>query len=239
MTSHAILNPNDHKDIRVQTRHQADLGDGVMACFTVPVEFRRIQGEFPILFRRDLETGQFSALALLGFEAGENLFLSDGHWDASYKPLALAVQPFLVGRPAEGDGPGQVHIDMAHPRVLTGGDEGVRLFDDDGNPSPFIDEMASSLGMLDEGYRQSADFFAALDRYELLEPFSLDVTMDDGQQQRLVGYHMVNEDRLRTLEPGALAELHAAGHLMPLFMAVASVGNLAKLVRRKNQRLHG
>jgi hypothetical protein len=28
--------------------------------------------------------------------------------------------------------------------------------------------------------------------------------------------------------------LHAAGHLMPLFMAVASLGNIGKLVARKN-----
>ena len=38
---------------------------------------------------------------------------------------------------------------------------------------------------------------------------------------------------------GDQAELHAAGHLEPLYMAVASLGNLGKLVRRKNRRADG
>ena len=52
----------------------------------------------------------------------------------------------------------------------------------------------------------------------------------------MVGYHLVHEERVRNLEPGVLAELHAAGHLEPVYMALASLGNLAKLVRRKSAR---
>ena len=60
------------------------------------------------------------------------------------------------------------------------------------------------------------------------------------RSHRLVGYHLIDEEKLRALEPGALAELHSAGHLMPIFMALASVSNLAALVARKNRRLgHG
>jgi hypothetical protein len=67
----------------------------------------------------------------------------------------------------------------------------------------------------------------------------MDVTLDNGAMQGLVGYQLINEDKLAALEPGALAELHAEGHLLPTYMAVASVGNLARLVRRKNRRSDG
>ena len=67
----------------------------------------------------------------------------------------------------------------------------------------------------------------------------MDVTLDSGAMHRLVGYNIVNEDKLAALEPGILAELHAAGHLAALYMAIASLGNLGKLVRRKNRRSHG
>ena len=99
-----------------------------------------------------------------------------------------------------------------------------------------IDGIADMVGALDEGYRASADFMAALDRHDLLEPFSMDVTLDNGASHRMVGYHLVHEERVRNLEPGVLAELHAAGHLEPIYMALASIGNLAKLVRRKSRR---
>ena len=236
MADHAILDRDTHRDLRVRTEPGAEFGDAIMACLTVPLEFRRIQGEFPILFRRNLETGKFSAVALLGFENGENLFLEDGRWDALYRPMALAIQPFLVGRPAGGNGAAQVHIDLGHSRIAQPG-EGVRLFDENSQPTPHLEQVATMLGDLDEGYRASESFFDALERHELIEPLAVDVELNDGSQHRLVGYHIVNEDRLAALDAAALGDLHSAGHLMPIFMAMASLSNLAELARRKERRL--
>lgn len=207
-----------------------------MACLTVPLEFRRVQNAFPILFRRDVETGKFFALALMGFEDGENLFLEDGRWEARYRPMSLAIQPFLVGRPESGDGPSQVHIDLNHPRIAPPG-EGIGLFDETGQPTPYLEQMAAMLGDLDEGYRASGEFFSALERHELIEPLAVDVELKDGSKHRLVGYHIIDEDRLIALDAAALAELHRAGHLMPIFMALASLSNLADLARRKERRM--
>jgi hypothetical protein len=239
LTNHAVLDTNLHRDLRVRTGVSAEFGEGVMACLTVPSEFRRIQNEFPILFRRDLEQGRFSALALFGFENGENLFIEDGQWTARYRPLSLSIQPFLVGRSASGEET-EVHVDLDHPRIAAPDEEGVRPFDDGGRPTAYLEAVMAGLDELDQGHRESGDFFAALERYELLEPFSLDVELRDGAKHRLVGYHLIDEEKLRALEPGAMAELHAAGYLMPIFMAVASVSNISSLVARKNQRLgHG
>ncbi len=238
MTDHAILTADAHRDLRIRTDRAAALGDAVMACITVPSEFRRVQAHYPILFQLDQATGGFAAMAIFGFEAGENLFLDDGRWDARYRPLAIDSQPFLIGRAADGSDTRQVHIDMTSPRIDA--DEGMRVFDDTGRPTPFLERIADQLRALDTDYVASADFYAALARYELLEPLTLDVTLDDGSKNRLVGYHVIDEDRLVGLEPGAVADLHAAGHLMPIFMALASLGNIGDLIARKNQQLaHG
>jgi hypothetical protein len=238
MSRHAIVDSASHGGLRVRTEASPELGDAVMACFTFPVEFRRVQNEFPILYRRDLESGRFSAVALFGFEDGENLFLSGRGWQARYRPLAMAVQPFLVGRPADGGAPGQVHIDLGHPRVADG-EDGVRLFDPHGAPTPYLETIVAQLGELDQGYRGSSDYYAALQRYDLLEPFTLDVTLDDGSRNSLVGFHIVDEQKLRLLDPAVLGELHMSGFLMPIFMAMASLSNLAALVARKNRAVAG
>lgn len=238
MTQHAVLDKNAHRDLRVRTEAGAELGDNVMAALTVPAEFRQVQGHFPILFRRETGREDFTAMALFGFETGENLFLDGGRWDARYRPWSLAIQPFLVGRPANGDGPGQVHIDLAHPRIAEAS-EGVRLFDGDGMATPYLEAAAERLGALDEGYRASGAFFAALAEHELLEPFSLEVALDDGSKHSLVGFHIIDEARLRALDAVALGALHTAGHLMPMFMALASLSQLTELVARKNRRLSG
>src|SRR3546814_10732133 len=80
-----------------------------MATLTVPNEFRNVQGHFPILFRREPGRDDFIALALFGFENGENLFLDTARWDARYRPWSLAIQPFLIGRPATGEGRSEEH----------------------------------------------------------------------------------------------------------------------------------
>jgi hypothetical protein len=236
MSAHTMLDPEAHRDLRVLIEPSAELGDGVMSCITFPFEFRRVQNQFPILFRKDIETGRLSALALFGFEQGENLFLVNGRWDAPYKPLALAVQPFLIGRRADHEEMSQVHIDLDHPRIAKAGD-GVRLFDDAGRPSPFLEQAVSRLGDLDEAYRMSSDFYDALERYQLIEPFALDVELRDGSKHRLVGYHLIDEARLVALGSGEIGELHRQGHLMPMFMAMASLSNIAGLVERKNRIL--
>jgi hypothetical protein len=111
------------------------------------------------------------------------------------------------------------------------------VFDDAGRPTRYLEAVSEQLGELDEGWQTSGDFFAALRRYELLEPLTLEITLDDGSVNRLVGFHVIDEARLSALDAVALGGLHAEGHLMPIFMAVASIGNFNALVARKNERL--
>lgn len=240
MSQHHVLDSVEHRNLRIRSGADAYDSDAVMTCLTVPSEFRRVQNEFPILFRRDIESGSFSAVVLLGFETGENLFLERGRWTSRYRPLALSIQPFLIGRLEGGEGAAQLHIDLDHQRIAGQAEDGVRAFDEDGRPTPYLESVMVGLDELDQGYRASGDFFAALERYELLEPFALDVDLRDGSSHRLVGYHLLNEEKLRELEPGALTELHREGHLLPIFMAVASLANLSALVARKNRAIgHG
>ena len=235
--THAILTADAHAHTRVRPERGAAMGDALMSCILVPDEFRRAQHEYLILFRRDVGTGEVAAVALLGFENGENLYLDGDRWDAAYVPLAMDTRPFLIGRGAQGEG-GQVHLDAASARLSE--EEGTRLFDDTGRPTPYLEGAVEKLGALDEGYRAAAGFFAALARHELLEPLQLDVTLDDGSVNRLVGFHVVDEDRLQALSPDALGDLHREGHLMPVFMALASQSNLPVLIARKNRTLvHG
>ena len=236
MSNHKILTPADHADLRVLSGASAAFGDNVMACLTIPEEFRAVQAHYPIVFRRDINSGKFSALAMFGFDNGENLFLDEGRWDARYRPLAQSIQPFLIGRPASDSEVAQVHIDMDHPRISTSG-EGTRLFDEDGRPTPFMEAMATRLAELDSGYRNLPEFCATLERLELLEPFTLEVPLDDGSRHSLVGYHIIAEERLSALDGATLGDLQSKGYLLPIFMAVASLSRFSDLVARKNARL--
>ncbi|MDH5824522.1 SapC family protein [Luteimonas sp. RD2P54] len=232
MTHSVLLNNIDHAGLRVDTRRGADLGDAVMSAPTFPAEFRQLQAHYPVVFQGSGD-GTFQPVALFGLEPGRNLFLEGARWDAAYLPLAVERGPFRIGETADGP---MVHVDLDHPRVRSG--RGEPLFREHGGHTELLERIRSVLLALREGLGAVPAFVEALQRHRLLEPFVLDVRLDDGSQGRLAGFHAVDEDRLRGLGPAALGELHARGHLEAVYMAVASVSRFRDLIDRLNRR-HG
>ncbi|GAB3341320.1 SapC family protein [Marilutibacter aestuarii] len=229
MTRHTALNNIDHRDLRVDPRRGARMGDDVMFAPTFPAEFRNVQAHYPIVFHKDGQ-GRFQPVALFGFRQGQNLFLRGERWDATYLPLAMERQPFLIGRSGTELA---VHIDLDHPRVGTA--TGEPLFREHGGSSDYLERMTSMLRTLHDGLEATPAFIDALLRHELLESFVLDVQLDDGAQHRLAGFYTVQEDRLRALDADAFLALHRDGHLEPLYMVLASLAQLRVLIERINR----
>lgn len=231
MPRHVPLDASTHHDLRIITTRGLAFGDGAMLAVTFPAEFRSVQAHYPIVFQKDAE-GRFFPVALLGLREGENLFLQGTHWDAPYVPMSLERQPFLIGRDAGGL---SVHIDLDSPRVST--TAGEPLFEAHGGTTAFLERMTSLLGTLHAGMDAVPAFVDALLRHDLLESFVLDVAAPEGGTHRLAGFYTVHEERLASLAPEALVELHAAGHLAPIYMAVASLSQFRALIARTQRTL--
>lgn len=231
MSNHVALNNIDHKDLRVITTRSAAYGDDVKFALTFPAEFRNVQACYPIVFQKTAD-GKFQSIALFGFEDRENLFLGPGGWDASYVPLTVERQPFLIGF---RDREPTVHIDLAHPRVSR--TEGEALFRTYGGSTDFLERMSSVLLTIHQGLEAAPAFIDALLQHDLLESFVLDVELDDRSQHRLTGFYTINEERLGALDAGALERMHKAGYLQAIYMAIASQSHFRDLIERRN-RLH-
>jgi hypothetical protein len=236
MTQPVMLHPQEHKDLRIVTRRSADLGDDVQFCLTFPLEFSAVQAHYPIVFRATGDETGWEALALFGLQAGENLFLGpDGNgWHASYVPLAIARQPFLVG--VAGPEP-TIHIDLDHPRVSRS--EGEVLFLRFGGTSEYMEQVDGMLSAIHDGLAGVPAFYEALAALDLLVPFSAEFALQNGTVERLEGFHAIDEARLATLSADALERLNRAGYLHAIYMAVASLSNLRDLVARKERRHAG
>jgi len=232
MPQHVAVNPLDHRTLRILEARSENAGDGVMCCITFPQEFRNVQANYPILFQQSEDRSNFQCLALFGFENGENLFLKDARWDARYIPLAMDVQPFMIGMPQGEDADRKVVLDLDNPRVAEG--EGERIFDDNGLATPYLEGISQKLNTLDHGYRGAGGFTKALQTFDLLEPLTLDITLVDGSENRLIGFHIIHEEKLAELDAASLKELQAEGYLQAIYMALASLSKLAELVDRKN-----
>jgi hypothetical protein len=234
MANIAALNNIQHKDLRVMTQQGKRYGDDAILVNAFPMEFFRLQAHYPIVFRKTEQGLSFEAFALLGFAAGENLFLKDDSWDADYIPLAIQRQPFLIGR--SGDQLA-VHIDLDNQRVRQAGNEGEALFLPHGSPTPYMDKVNSILLAIHQGMEGAPAFAKALMDHDLLESFVYDIQFDYGERYRLDGFYTIKEEKLRALDAAALDALHRAGNLQAIYMALASMGNFGNLIARKN-RLH-
>jgi len=229
MTQHALLSNVEHKNLRVINARGKQYGDDIMYAFTFPAEFRNVQAYYPIVFAKTPD-GTFSPLALFGFHQGQNLFLKDGKWDATYLPLMVERQPFLIGSAPNGK---VIHIDLDSPRVSQ--TEGERVFLDHGGTTDFLEHISKVLGFIDESAAATPAFVAALLEHDLLESFALDIQFADGNQHRFVGFYAINEEKLRKLDGAALARLHERGYLQAMFMAIASLSKFRDLIDRANK----
>lgn len=233
MPNPVLLNNIDHAAMRVIATRGAAYGDNVMSALTWPDEFRTLQAHYPIVFQQN-GAGSYDALALFGFQQGENLFLDGAHWDAPEIPLSIQRQPFLIGT----DGAELVvHVDLDSPRLSR--DQGEPLFLPQGGNTEYTERMASVLRAIHLGLEGARSFTAALLQHNLLESFFLDIILDDGSDNRLAGFYTIHEERLAALDGAALASLHAAGHLQAIYMVLASLSQFRALIDRKNRRHAG
>jgi hypothetical protein len=237
MANHALVSPIAHKDVKVITKRSAQYGDNLWYALTFPREFRSVQANYPIFFNKNPNTGKFMSVALFGFKEHENLFLDDDGWHADYIPASVLRGPFLIGtQTVTEDGQEQqkrmLTLDLDNPRVSDA--EGEALFLPFGGNSDFLDKTSSMMEALHFGAIDGQVFTAKLAELDLLEPCTLDITLDNEQKNQMIGFYVINEDKLDTLPIEQIQDLRESGYLQAIYMAIASQGNIRALINKKN-----
>ena len=241
MANMALLNNVDHADLKVIADHGAAFGDALNMAAVYPTEFVEVQREYPILFQKD-ESAGFRAVALLGFDAGENLFLDTTGWRARHIPMIHQRGPFKIGFQDQEVG-GQtrrepiIYIDLDHPRVSK--TEGRPLFLPNGGHSPYLQHVSHVLRVLHIGAEVTAPMFTAFEEAGLIEPAALDVNLDDHTRYKVPDIYTISGEKLAALGGSELENLHKAGYLRAAYMVLASMPNVNRLIAMKNARRAG
>jgi hypothetical protein len=234
----AVLNSQSHRDVRVAAARASAGYAAVNAVGVVPREFPRLLAHYPVFFTKSAEPDQFELAALLGFSRQENLFLLDGRWDADYVPLQIQRQPFSVApRRVEGAQGAQpaldVALDLNSPLVQT--QEGERLFQEDGQPTKFLQNITSMLSALVSGSREGYAFAGRLAELNLIEPVRIEIEFVDGSDTKLEGLYRISSAVLKALPAAQLGELRDREFLEWMYFQMASVAHVSTLLARKNR----
>lgn len=231
-----LLNNVDHADLRVIATHGAAFGDGVNQTLLLPTEFEAAQREYPILIRKDAADG-YQAVALLGLDRDENLFLDESGWNARYIPAVQRRGPFSIAlqRDERGGEPRpMIHVDLDHPRVSR--TEGERLFLPAGGNAPYLQSVSQALGQIHEGLEIAGPMFAVFEELGLIEPIDIEIKLDDHTAYDLPDVFTLAPDRLTAVTGADLERLHQSGLLRAALWIISSMGNMGDLIARKNRR---
>lgn len=243
-----VLNNIAHENLKVNPGFGAELCDNVASTLTYFTEFSDVQKEYPILCRKNPETGEYQAIVFFGFEKNENLFLTDVDpatqknlgWKANYVPAVMARGPFSIGihreivNGMEKLNP-MVHIDMNHPKASC--EDGHKLFLENGGHSPYLNHISKTLEIINDGIPLTTLMFDAFNKYQLLETVVLDIEFQNQDKLKINGFETINADKLSRLNGAALEELNRSGFLQAAYFIAASMSNVKKLIDWKNRKL--
>ena len=235
-----LLDNVTHQNLKVKTGYSAEFGDSINSVMVFPTEFVHVQREYPILFRKD-PNGQLQAIALLGFDRDENLFLQGDAWKARYVPALLARGPFLIGfrqnEAGETINEMVTHVDLDHPRISE--TEGEPVFKSQGGNSPYLERANRVLKLIHRGMGAVAPMFAAFEEFGLLEARDIEIQLDDRTKYQVPGFLTISEASLVKLDGAQLEKLNKTGFLHFALFALASLGNINWLIELKNRKRAG
>ena len=205
-------------------------GDTVVVLAASPegLHYSPVQTVTEGLYDGDANTGEFLCGVMLGFDEGENLFLTEGQGHEGYRPLNLQRMPFYAaGR--------DIAIDLEHPRVSA--DEGTALFTESGAPTEYLQSILAAFRDLSAGLEMTKAFIETLLKLKLVEPIDMDLRFDDGTRRNITGCYTVSQDALAKLSDAEVVDLFCRGYLKPIYLMIASLKQLPVLAQRKNGRL--
>ena len=236
MPNVVLLDNVEHPDLKVRAERGELFGDNVNQTLVFPNEFRALQREYPILFRKDAE-GFFYAVALLGLDRDENLYLKGTEWDADYLPVMQAKGPFSIGMQPSSDGgeaaEAKIQIDLDHAAVNTA--EGYSLFLPQGGNAPYLEFIVKVLRTVHDGIALSKTFFSALEECDLIEPVTLEIKTSETRQYSVPDVYSISEEKFQNLSAEVLDRLHKNGLLAACYWVLVSFDNIRSLVDRKNR----
>lgn len=226
------LNAGRHADLRLVQDAGFDFAGTAHAIPLVAAEVPAAIRSYPVVF-----VGQNPMpVAIMGVAAGRNLFVNDkGEWRSPhYIPAYVRRYPFIL---AGDDGSKEYTLcfDESSGRLVTGGEEGTPLFEDD-KPS----EATSGILKFCDEYRvlhaKTSELMETIAAMDLLVDRKGEIRMQNGGVYRLTDFRIVDEAKLNALPDEDFLALRASGALGLIYCHLASLNSWAELISLANEQ---
>jgi hypothetical protein len=201
-------------------------------------EFPAVAREYPIVFTTGDGGKSFAAVAVLGIQAGENLFYAEGAWAGNvYVPAYARRYPFCMARVSTDNVERKERL-ICVEKAFIDDTRGEALFDAQGNASASWTALERLLSEYEADLERSREMCALLGDYGLIEPFTMQATLakDAAGALHLTGMQRVSQKKLEDLNAAQLKNLMRKGVLARIYVHLLSLENFARLLERKAAR---
>ena len=199
-------------------------------------EFAVACRDYPIAFIGG--DGNFVAMAVLGMENQQNLFVTpDGGWEPGiYLPAYVRRYPFCMTRVTVDGREQPERVACVEKRAIN--DKGEALHNAKGEPLPVWDERRKLLFEYEADLVRSEEMSRTLAGLGLLETFTMQAVPNQGEPLALTGMYRVAEQKLAELAPDALKDLAQKGILARVYAHLISLANFGRLLDRRAARVN-
>ena len=226
-----------HRDLKLNTTLSAVHLLQPFTSFMVTLsEFAEAGRDFPILFVRvadDAGKEAVAPVAVFGLKPGENLFIDGDKWTGAYLPALLRTYPFTMARVENSDRWVMVFDNTWKGFSRT---EGTPLFGEKGEASELLDGVHKFVQDYETDVDRTRQACAVLMEMKLLKPMRFDATMGSGETLSVDGFMTLDTEVLTKLSDDQIAAMFRNGLLGVLQTHQLSLGNMRRLVERRQAR---
>lgn len=196
-------------------------------------EFAVACRDYPIAFVGSEAHQRFIAMAVLGMENQQNLYVTEEEeWEASvYLPAYVRRYPFCMTRVTVDGQEQPERVACVEKRAID--DKGEALHDASGEPLPAWEERRKLLFEYEADLVRSEEMSRTLAGLGLLETFTMQAVPNQGAPLALTGMYRVSEEKLAGLAPEKLKELTQKGILARVYAHLISLSNFGRLLDRR------
>jgi len=195
-------------------------------------EYAQASASFPIVLVKNPDSPRYRSVAMLGLEAGENLYYKEDKWSGLSLPQSVGMAPFALGLDPDKENTLTACVDT--DSALVGEDKELALFDADGKETELLSNVQNSLGRLYENEKMTENFIKELEENDLLQELELKVDLSSGEKKKLTGLFTINEDKVKSLADDKVLDFHKRGLFVPIYAMLGSLGQMNRLVQLRN-----
>jgi hypothetical protein len=223
----------EHQKLKLATTRNISHVAGQHIIPVAAAEYAQSSASFPIVLVKNPDSERFRSVAMLGLEAGENLFFQDEKWVALSMPQSISMVPFSLGLDPEKENTLTACIDLDSEFV--GEDQDLALYEDDGKESEVLTNVQQALGRLYDNERMTESFIKELQDNDLLQELELNIALSSGEKKKLVGIFTINEDKIKELSDDKVLDFHKRGLFVPIYSMLGSLTQINHLVQLRNR----